>query len=347
MNATDRIELVNSLDEISPSAWRALVAGSNANSVFATLEWLQAWKDTFGKHRSLLIPLYYRNDSLIGAIPFENRGGIIQFAAPERRDYCDALILKALDDADAKAVLDACMTHVANACADFKHFNLNRVPEHSPLVAALKDGTSYHGTKCGSVSAPRMDMSEVTTVLRKKSLRRHANALARMGSVECATYQDAADVEPLLESFFDQHIRRWQETPSPSLFTDQNNKDFYRALTAHFGETGALRFSTIRLDGDLVAAHFGFLHGGVFTWYKPSFEPALAKKSPGEVLIKYLLELAETEGADLFDFTIGAEAFKLRFATDVPEVYDLNFTDSLIAASLKRGRGSLAKLMRN
>jgi CelD/BcsL family acetyltransferase involved in cellulose biosynthesis len=343
---TDRIELLDSIDNISTTAWHELLAESNNNSVFSTLEWLQAWKLTLGRDRRLLIPLCYRGDRLIGALPLENRNGIISFGATERRDYCDVLILRSLDDADKLTILDAMLKRAAAACKDFKHFDLKRIPADSPLVSTLQGGTSYHATKCGETSAPRMDMSVVETVLRKKSLRRHANALARMGSVECVTLREAAKVEPLLESFFDQHIRRWHDTPSPSLFLDPEIREFYRALTTCLGNAGSLRFSTVRLDGALVAAHFGFLHNGIFTWYKPSFEPELAKKSPGEVLIKYLLEVAQSEEADVFDFTIGSEAFKMRFATEIPDVVDLNLTDSLIAASLKRGRGTLAKLVR-
>ena len=51
-------------------------------------------------------------------------------------------------------------------------------------------------------------------------------------------------------------------------------------------------------------------------WYKPSFDPAFARRSPGEVLLRALIEQAHVEGATYFDFGLGDEAFKARFATE-------------------------------
>ena len=55
-------------------------------------------------------------------------------------------------------------------------------------------------------------------------------------------------------------------------------------------------------------------------WYKPSFAIELAKRSPGEVLLRGLLLTALKEGASTFDLGLGAENFKERFATHTPVV---------------------------
>jgi CelD/BcsL family acetyltransferase involved in cellulose biosynthesis len=59
---------------------------------------------------------------------------------------------------------------------------------------------------------------------------------------------------------------------------------------------------------------------GSFLWYKPSFQISLARRSPGEVLLRQLLLTAYAEGAATFDFGIGDEPFKYRFASTVPHV---------------------------
>ena len=69
-----------------------------------------------------------------------------------------------------------------------------------------------------------------------------------------------------------------------------------------------------------VAFHFGMSFNGSFLWYKPSFDLALARRSPGEVLLRQLLLAAQAEAAHTFDFGLGDEPFKYRFATDVPRV---------------------------
>ena len=52
-------------------------------------------------------------------------------------------------------------------------------------------------------------------------------------------------------------------------------------------------------------------------WYKPSFAIDLARHSPGEALLRQLLLAAIEEKACAFDFGLGEEAFKSRFATGI------------------------------
>jgi CelD/BcsL family acetyltransferase involved in cellulose biosynthesis len=46
----------------------------------------------------------------------------------------------------------------------------------------------------------------------------------------------------------------------------------------------------------------------------------LAKRSPGEVLLRQLILAAVDEGATTFDFGLGEEPFKARFANRVEQV---------------------------
>jgi CelD/BcsL family acetyltransferase involved in cellulose biosynthesis len=81
-----------------------------------------------------------------------------------------------------------------------------------------------------------------------------------------------------------------------------------------------LRFTRVDWNDRPIAFHFGFCHAGRFLWYKPSFAIDLARRSPGEVLLRHLLLAAAAEGATAFDFGLGNEAFKHRFATHTRRV---------------------------
>jgi CelD/BcsL family acetyltransferase involved in cellulose biosynthesis len=72
--------------------------------------------------------------------------------------------------------------------------------------------------------------------------------------------------------------------------------------------------------------------------YKPSYEPEFAKSSPGQVLLKHLFEVARDEKADEFDFTVGNETYKSRFATKRRDVIDVHLTDSRMRALARRLR---------
>ena len=119
-----------------------------------------------------------------------------------------------------------------------------------------------------------------------------------------------------LDRFFDQHKSRRALTGAPSQFHDAAQRDFYVRLIRALAPTGWLRFDVVLFDDAPIAFHLGFEHRGRFLWYKPTFDARLAAKSPGEVLIKLLLDDAIDRGLKEFDFTVGAEPFKLRFAND-------------------------------
>ena len=116
-----------------------------------------------------------------------------------------------------------------------------------------------------------------------------------------------------LPDFFDQHVRRWQDTPTPSPFRQGDARRFFEEMVRRLSGPGWLDFSVVELDGRPLAYHFGFRYGGALTWYKPSYEIEVARRSPGLLMIRHLIERSLDEGLDEVDFTIGTEPFKSRY----------------------------------
>jgi CelD/BcsL family acetyltransferase involved in cellulose biosynthesis len=52
----------------------------------------------------------------------------------------------------------------------------------------------------------------------------------------------------------------------------------------------------------------------------PTFDIHYAAYSPGRVLTYYLLEYCFTQGVEVFDFTIGAEAYKFEWTGDAAQL---------------------------
>lgn len=321
------------------AAWDDLLSRSPASTVFLTSAWLQAWRETLGRRARVLVTRVFLGERLIGAAAFEDVNGTARFAGRGPSDYADLVIDDALTDEQYAEVAELLLCAVLRGGAGLRDLDLARIPSHSRTLKALdsRPGRLYV-TRTAEVEAPIMDMAVVEDRLRKKSLVRHERALERRAPIDCETWTCARDVLPQLEEFFEQHVLRWQNTSAPSLFLDDEKRSFYRAAAKHLAAAGTLRFTSLRQNGALIAAHFGFLHGGIYTWYKPSFDIALARLSPGEVLLKRLLERARAEGASAFDFTIGQEAFKLRFATEIRKVVYVHVTDSAIASLARRAR---------
>jgi|TARA_B100000315_G_scaffold259797_1_gene317297 CelD/BcsL family acetyltransferase involved in cellulose biosynthesis len=311
------------------SQWDALALSAGPAAPFITSGWLSAWFKTYGRNQTGHIVRVNSGNRLIAAAAFSKYGNTLRFAGQGPSDYTDVLLSQDLDDSAAtsaaRSILEACAT------LDSGHRTLRLVRFH-PESRTLDLLHRYeHGLRVidrVDVQAPALDLSEVDSRLRKRSVRRHFNTLRRQGDLVCYTYRDEKDVLEQLGNLFDLHVARWQRTNTPSLFSDPVSRDFYRRITPVLASLEMLRFTTLKLDDHIVACHFGMASGDRFYWYKPAFDPEYARFSPGEVLLKFLLEQARDEHLRVFDFTIGAEPFKLRFASEIHRTHRVLLTRS-------------------
>lgn len=329
----------------SESDWDLLLTESYANTVFLTLPWLHSWEQTYGQNTEIIVVQLWLSGRLIAAAGFENRAGVLLFAGEGPSDYSDFIISDELNRETAAQALDFILCQARKFASKYKHFKLGRIPADSQSFKLLRSSLcSYSMIFIDTVSAPRMDMEVVEEKLRKKSLVRHEKKLQKKGELVGEIYTSSEQILPLLNPFFEQHIDRWSNTPYPSLFNANEDREFYRLITERLNGYGCLRFFVLYLDGEMVAAHYGFVYAGCYIWYKPSFKSALSKFSPGEVLLKRLLESSRVEPVQTFDFTIGNEAFKLRFATSVPMASYIVVTDSIVSNAFFQLKQILKKL---
>ncbi|OJF14710.1 GNAT acetyltransferase [Couchioplanes caeruleus subsp. caeruleus] len=308
-------------DPSLPAAqWRALLGRSDTREVFLTREWLDAWRRSHPRGRVLPV-LVLRDGVPVLLAPFFAEEGMVFFCGVGGADYLDLLG----DVTDTGAVTTALATARA-ATAGFVGFRLHHVPDDSRTADSLSGAATVLGLDLvdeGTLAAPYVDLAADARSQRpaahRRSLVRHERGLRRDG--ELSVVHDRTPTAIDLEPFFAQHVQRWADTSYPSAFTAPGRRAFFRAVAAAGAAQGWVVFTTVRWNGTAVAFHLGFDFAGSLLWYKPSFDPAYAARSPGEVLLRQLLLLArEIPGCTRFDFGIGDEAYKYRFATGVRTV---------------------------
>ncbi len=241
---------------------------------------------------------------------------ILKFIGTGHSDYCDFLYGQNNVKVLAKMV-ECLMKHKANWDA----MALDCIPEGSPTAEALNAVCAeqqLYVRRYSRLPCPAIALSENKDVmgelLKKKSMQRHYNHFQKKGEYRVLHLKTQADIEPYLDEFFTQHIKRRGGEKNKSLFLNEASREFYRNCLRHLGPQQWITFTVIESQGQNIAFHFGLTYGRSFLWYKPSFDPGLAKFSPGEVLLREVLVYAADHGFDEFDFTIGQEAFKSRFA---------------------------------
>jgi CelD/BcsL family acetyltransferase involved in cellulose biosynthesis len=307
---------------LTRECWNRLVKCGPTDTVFLTWEWQSTWWNCFGRGELLLLAAEQAG-RLVALAPFFSDAGMVYFVGSGGSDYLD--FLGALENPE---ILEGFLTTARTSTRGFIGLVLYHLPERSPTVERLREAAKRVGLALveeGSLPAPLLELEAQRELAlaapQKKSFLRHQRYLERTGQLEIKHTRCHEAIAPCLDAFFDQHQRRWATTAWPSLFDQPSHQQFYRRLSETASDSGWLRFTEIVWNGRQIAFHFGFCYNGRFLWYKPSFEVDLAQLSPGEVLQRQLLLAALSEGAHTYDFGLGDEPFKRRFATRIEAVH--------------------------
>jgi CelD/BcsL family acetyltransferase involved in cellulose biosynthesis len=318
-NASISFRLLTGFDDplMSPGHWNALVRSGPSDVIFLTYQYQKAWWQTFGRGQ-LLLTAALKGGEVIAIAPLFADGNMIFFVGSGGSDYLDFI-----GDLSKPELLEGLLLAAASEVDGFLGYRFYHVPERSISQVLLHSFTGKQPLDFYQEETwpcPLMDLRtyplHAQEAMQKKSLLRHQGWFERSALIESSHLTDGRQILHYLDDFFDQHIRRWAVTEFPSLFHDEKQRAFYRTLTKEMAETGWLCFTKIGWQGQTIAYHFGFFYQGSFLWYKPTFEIELSKHGPGEVLIRQLLLYAIEQEAHTFDFGMGDEAFKKRFATD-------------------------------
>ena len=325
---TVRLESWESLPDLE-AAWTTLLDRCPGHSVFQTFAWHACWWEAFCGLDELFVILGYAGSELVGVAPMMITrekgplGGVrkhVRFIGSSNHasDYCDFMI-----DPEHPQVLDALLEEMNVGAKGFDRLDLSHFPSHSPNKARILEYFEGRGARVSvefEADAPVRILGDSQADLKaagKSSLKRHTRFFEKSGDLRFRQCESEEEILGFLDGFFSQHKSRRAQTDAPSQFLDPAQQAFYRELVRALFHHGWLRFDVVLFNGAPLAFHFGFQYQRRFLWYKPTFDVQFACKSPGEVLIKFLLEDAIGRGLEEFDFTVGSEPFKYRFANRI------------------------------
>jgi CelD/BcsL family acetyltransferase involved in cellulose biosynthesis len=301
--------------------WNALVAESGGATIFQTYEWFASWWRAFGHRRELFLVTFWQDDRLAGIAPLmiERRAGLrhLEFVGSGNADYNDFILGRREEE-----ILPLVARYLASQRDRWDLMTLRNVPTESPtavILPAVMRSLGLGTTDHEHVACPTLQVSsraaETRRLLDSYGFRRRIKQLRQHGELAFMRCSTAEQVNDHLPRFFAQYLERRGNSPAATAFAQPEVQGFYRALAAALLPRGWLHFSVLECGGQPAAYHFGFEFGGRLYWYKPCFDPALARQSPGTVLLWYLISDCRQRGLEEFDFTVGAEAFKYRYAS--------------------------------
>lgn len=138
--------------------------------------------------------------------------------------------------------------------------------------------------------------------------RRGRALVSHFGKLSFMLNDRADDVMPLVQAWKGGQLR---SIGLPDFYTDPRTTTFFDTLQ----QRGHLVTSTLRAGERLVSAWVGFIHQGSWSGWIFTYDPALKKYSPGHQLLIRMLQASYQLGHREFDFSIGAQDYKLLYAT--------------------------------
>lgn len=332
---------ITTLDGLRQNAevWNALLAQSDADPVFMSLPWIEAWWEHLGEAYALLVYFLHDGTTPIGIIPLIRRKkeGFRQLAVVGvgRSDYQDFI----LHPAHAEACMDAFFDQILPQIPDWEFFQCTRLIEGRQTTALLNSRLEgpYKGKMQPFDVAPYAPLTSdwaayqdahVRKKLVKDSERQRRRLEREVGPVTLRQAADPEDVQTWFPELVRFHqVRRNEVKNDFSMFNEGRVCDFYQAAALGLYDAGQLTMDALYVGDDLAALHLGFVAEGRFYYTLPVMNWTYEKYSVGRLLLLDLMARAAETGFAAFDFGYGDEAYKYDFTSERRTMVDVMFAN--------------------
>ncbi|MBV9331683.1 MAG: GNAT family N-acetyltransferase, partial [Alphaproteobacteria bacterium] len=315
--------------------WRR-AASSCIGFLFQTYEWQSAWCRTTGRLEKVdeyIVHLSDGNGQTLFLIPFGLR----------RRHFCSTLEFLGGPSTDYNApLISPDFLRMVSTVQEFSRvwraivrllpkvdlIWLTRMPAtlgeaSNPMLklpGPMHSNNAYHTRLPNSFEEFVAARGARFFTKNDKALRR----LARLGDVKVSLAQSESEIAENIDAMVRQKSRWMRDNGHSDLFATSENIAFYRALSGAPIDDGRLAFASMRVGDQVVATNFGFVHKRryynlVMSRQEGVWEPY----GVGRLVLEWMVRwcIAEQE-IDVFDLTIGDEAFKLRWTDACLPLHD-------------------------
>jgi len=312
------IERVGDLASLRPQ-WERLMASCPQATPFQAPGWVLPFLHTFGD-RGLWALAVFRGTELAALLPLrlERRRErcVATYVGGGISDYHAVLAEAGFAGERARRALVAHLVGLAQVGALLR-CELDQLAPDDPLLALAGQ------SGLGAVSAPHQvgpyvplpDTPEALDRQLPASLGRRLDrclrGLERLGPTRFQT-ADTGCAEQLMESLFRLPAARWLDRRLPGVMAGETLRAFHRAVSREMAAEGRLRLHALTVRGEPRALMYALAHRRRVHCYLGGIDPALARFSPGLVLLRQVMRAAIEERATEIDLLPGEEANQLR-----------------------------------
>ena len=316
--------------------WEELLGQSDADSVFLTWEWLSAWWRHCSRGRRLRLFAVRSGRQLLAVLPLaERRWPALPLVSTLEwlgcgevgSDYLDVIVRRG---AEAE-VLDALVARLGSRQALLRMSRLGARAAAGRMARDLVErGWTLRTSRADVCPIIRLSGQTWDTYLstlgasHRANVRRRTKQLRQSFDVQFEPVRIESERPAALRTLLDLHGRRWSERGGSTAFHRRALTTFHEDFSRRALARGWLRLYVMRLNGQPVAALYGFCYRGTFSYYQAGFDPAYQRHSVGLVTMGLTIAEALGERAHTFDMLHGDEPYKFLWAREVRAVTSID-----------------------
>ena len=290
-------------------AWDAL-AHAGSLSPTADAIWYRSALTAFGELRDeLAIHCLYDRGELAAVVPLRRSGRLVLSWASVFNVHWPFWTM-AIDRSRGGAICEV-LDHLLEGaiCIELILAHSQEFPCQA-LIAAAKsrgcavaldgdDGDLYIPLS----SDPERTWSAIPSKMRRET-RRKARQLEQRGALEYERVAGGPHLQDELEECFRLERLGWKGKTGSPIAADPQTHRFYSMLACESAAAGRFALDLLRLDGRMIAYEISIRGQGRIDMLKPSFDPAYARYSPGNVLRLKILA-CESELGEVHTYHLG------------------------------------------
>ena len=330
------IKIHNTFSKEIKDIWLDLEQESDTTP-FQSYKWLLNWHQTAGKNYNLFLTCVVLDGQVQAIFPF----GIdsskfikkLEWLGGSHNDYMAPIIRTS-----AQAIFNDFNNIWSQVLCELPKFDLLFLAKQIPTIGDYKNPfLQIYTSQQAMTSYQKKFTSESDNYyagISKKVLadsQRQRKRLSELGALEFNILDPNQTKNYFLETMFLFKRLRYRQMGVDDHLSSKNHQDFYLNMPAQISSSSRTHLSTLTLNKEIIALHWGLISNNKFYYLMPAHEGTKwAKFSPGKLLLEELLQWSHQHKVSSFDFTGGEEPYKKIWSNQSFGIYQTTRSFSLL-----------------
>lgn len=332
--------------------WNELLTKIHNKNIFLTYEWMITWYQYYGRKSKLYILLFYKNDQIVGIMPFyyyynrflfAKKIVIMELLGSRTSDHLDFILMREYQYEILKEA-DNYLKKV-NFWDVIKLYDFD---EASYLVKFINNKKIFNytalsivqNTVCPYIKLPESweDYQNNISLNTRRNFRRYSKRLHKnLKNVEIKKCKNKEEIRTIFYRLIEMNTIRMKKINKISNFTNNLFVDFHIHIAEVFLKNDWLNLEYIVMNKNILAILYSFKYKNRIFSYGTAFDDKFhsSKYSLGTVMLGNSIKNAIANHCIEFDLMRGNEGYKYKWTNQfrknfVIEIYSVSLSGQLI-----------------